>query len=179
MSNIELHPIQPVPIELLAAGGNSTPVRRNQHVAMQRCVPASVHIPGGACTAFNYYKSIGLSANAAAGIVGNLIQESQMDPYAGKGSSHQGIAQWSPSRWATLVAYAKKTKQNQWGLWFQITYVYTEMKQSYSSVLKFLRQKGITVDSATSEVFLYYEGPGDSSLPTRTCYAKGVLAQCK
>lgn len=178
----ELHPIQPIPIEALAAGGVSAPAPPNQYVAMTtKCPPATAHVPADACTAFNYYKSIGLSANAAAGIVGNLVQESHMDPYAGYRSPHQGIAQWGTSRWATLVAYAhaQKPKQNEWGLWFQITYVYVEMKKSYGSVLKVLQQKGVSVEAATSAVFYPYENPGDSSLPTRICYANTVLSQCK
>jgi len=45
--------------------------------------------------AFNYFKSKGLSENSAAGIVGNLIAESGVDPEIVQASGYgHGIAQW-------------------------------------------------------------------------------------
>jgi hypothetical protein len=59
--------------------------------------------------AMNYFISQGLSKDQAAGIVGNLMQESTaaLDPKANNGT-HRGIAQWDKNRWANFEKFAKK-----------------------------------------------------------------------
>src|ERR1700677_516699 len=55
-------------------------------------------------TAFDYFVSKGLTDDQAAGIVGNLDQESGMDPSIAQygGGPGRGIAQWSAGgRWDT------------------------------------------------------------------------------
>jgi hypothetical protein len=64
--------------------------------------------------AFNYFVSLGLSKEHAAGIVGNLMIESYTDirPTADNGS-HRGIAQWDKQyRWPALVKWAKSQGKN-------------------------------------------------------------------
>src|SRR5260221_12348293 len=52
-------------------------------------------------TAFDYFLGKGLTAVQAAGIIGNLMQESNVDPTAAQpGGPGRGIAQWSVGgRW--------------------------------------------------------------------------------
>jgi hypothetical protein len=181
---VELHDIQPIPLEGFAPRGSGVSQAQAQYGSVpDSAFAAASALPGGACEAFSYYKSIGLSANASAGIVGNLIQESHMDPFDGKGKAHIGIAQWdSVIRWPRLVAYAhaQKPKQYEYGLYFQITYVHTEMQLHYNFVLTFLKKKNIAVDSATNEVYVYFEGAGgDGTLGKRISYANQVLKGCK
>ena len=59
--------------------------------------------------AMNYFMSQGLTKEQAAGIVGNLMQESTaaIDPMANNGT-HRGIAQWDKNRWANFEKFAKK-----------------------------------------------------------------------
>ena len=59
--------------------------------------------------AMNYFMSQGMSKEQAAGIVGNLMQESGagLDPKANNGT-HRGIAQWDANRWAGFEKFAKQ-----------------------------------------------------------------------
>ncbi len=60
--------------------------------------------------AMNYFMSQGLSKDQAAGIVGNLMQESGVgiDPNAKNATGHRGIAQWDKNRWSNFEKWAKK-----------------------------------------------------------------------
>ena len=76
--------------------------------------------------AFNFLVSKGLSAAQAAGIVGNLIGESSLDPKADSGS-HKGIAQWDAGgRWAQLVSWAKDNGLDPYSLDAQLQYLWKE-----------------------------------------------------
>lgn len=60
--------------------------------------------------AMNYFMSQGMSKEQAAGIVGNLMQESGagIDPNAKNASGHRGIAQWDANRWGNFEKWASK-----------------------------------------------------------------------
>ena len=64
--------------------------------------------------AMNYFMSQGLTKEQAAGIVGNLMQEStaNLDPMANNGLGNQGLAQWDANRWARFKAWAKTQNLN-------------------------------------------------------------------
>ena len=64
----------------------------------------------GQAQAMNYFMSQGLSKEQAAGIVGNLMQESGagLDPNAKNATGHRGIAQWDANRWGNFEKWAKK-----------------------------------------------------------------------
>lgn len=86
--------------------------------------------------AFEFFKNKGLSPQVAAGIVGNLMQESgnfRDDVIAGtrKGDSGLGfgIAQWHPDRQAGLMDWAKSTGVNPYTFDAQLEYVYREANQ--------------------------------------------------
>ena len=53
---------------------------------------------GDPTEAMDYFIGKGRTAAQAAGIVGNLQQESGLNPQAGKGTGHVGIAQWDINR---------------------------------------------------------------------------------
>lgn len=77
--------------------------------------------------AWNFLKQKGLSNEQAAGIIGNLLAESGLDPKAKNGSSYYGIAQWSAnSRWAGLVNWAKGKNMDPWTLDAQLNYLWKE-----------------------------------------------------
>jgi hypothetical protein len=60
--------------------------------------------------AMRYFMSQGMTKEQAAGIVGNLMQESGagLDPNAKNESGHRGIAQWDANRWGNFEKWAKK-----------------------------------------------------------------------
>lgn len=76
--------------------------------------------------AMDYFTSQGWTPEQAAGIVGNLQQESGFDEKAGAGTAHQGIAQWSAARQADIeghfgkklmaMSYAEQLQAVQWEL---------------------------------------------------------------
>lgn len=57
--------------------------------------------------AWNFFTGKQLSDEQAAGVIGNLIAESSLDPEASNGGNYIGIAQWDAGgRWARLVTWA-------------------------------------------------------------------------
>lgn len=79
---------------------------------------------------YNSLRSKGYSSHAAAGVVGNLQQESGVNPASNqKGGPGRGIAQWSEgARWETLKKYAAKRKQNPNSLTTQTNFMVSEMQ---------------------------------------------------
>lgn len=83
--------------------------------------------------AWNFFKSQGFNDNAVAGILGNLKQESNLNPNAKQygGGPGRGIAQWSVGgRWDQLVKWAKANKKNEWDLQTQLEYLLLEINGS-------------------------------------------------
>lgn len=87
---------------------------------------------------FNFLKRKGLTTSAAAGIMGNLQQESSMSPTSGVLSpgTGYGLAQWTTAgRQAGLEAYAKSHHSSVSSLGTQLGYLWQELKSgNYGSV---------------------------------------------
>lgn len=78
--------------------------------------------------AFSYYQQKGIAPHVAAGIVGNLMQESNLNPYAkGDNGLARGVAQWHPDRFAGLQKFAGN--RNPYDLKTQLDYVLYEANQ--------------------------------------------------
>jgi hypothetical protein len=88
--------------------------------------------PSNAATVFNSLRAKGYSSQAAAGVVGNLQQESGqgLNPKSNQvGGPGRGIAQWSEgARWETLKKYASGRKQNPEALSTQVDFMVHEME---------------------------------------------------
>jgi LysM repeat protein len=79
-------------------------------------------------TVMTYLTGKGLTAKQAAGLAGNLQQESQFDPRADNGS-HYGIAQWDKkNRWPAVKKQIKKDGLDPETLSGQLYGVYWEAK---------------------------------------------------
>jgi len=82
--------------------------------------------------AFQFYKSKGFSDTGAAYMVGNLLQESQLDPAAVGDSGHaHGIAQWrddaaSGARWLTYLDWASNNNKEPGDFYAQLEYTIVE-----------------------------------------------------
>lgn len=103
--------------------------------------------------AISYFINKGLTREQAAGLVGNFMRESQMNPSAlNKYSGAYGLGQWLGARKTKLFKrYGKNpTFEN------QLDYVWDELNSSHKRGLKMLRQSK-TVDDAARNVFGYYE----------------------
>lgn len=124
--------------------------------------------------AFTFFVGKQLTDVQAAGIVGNLDQESQMDPGAVQpnGVGH-GIAQWSePGRWDDLVAYANSTGQAPGSLDVQLEFIWRELP-SYG-----LARLRAATDVAVATVAFQddYEQCGNCAQDTRIRDARAALA---
>jgi hypothetical protein len=133
--------------------------------------------------AFEYFVDKGLTEVQAAGIVGNLDQESGVDPTIEQfgGGPGRGIAQWSVGgRWDTdpndnVVDFAAasgrepKTLDVQLDfIWFELTtigYGYDDLKNA------------TTVEAAVNAFMSKYEICGQCATTKRIQYANDVLAE--
>jgi hypothetical protein len=133
-------------------------------------------------TAYNYFVNKGLTKAQAAGIVGNLIQESSVDPRAVEygGGPGRGIAQWSVGgRWDhsasdNVTWYANQHGVSRWALNTQLDFIWYELNHiGYG----FGALKATTnVTDATVVFQNRYEICGTCDSSKRIAYAKQVLA---
>lgn len=114
--------------------------------------------------AYNYYtKEKGLPGHIAAGIVGNLYQESGLKPgaveqdHTGNG---RGIAQWDVrDRWQGYLDWAKSNQRNPYDLKSQLDYVLVEPGQSKQALDKL---KNTTTPEQAALIFgKIYERPSE------------------
>lgn len=114
--------------------------------------------------AYNYYtKEKGLPGHIAAGIVGNLYQESGLKPgaveqdHTGNG---RGIAQWDVrDRWQGYLNWAKENQRNPYDLKSQLDYVLVEPGQSKQALDKL---KNTTTPEQAAVIFgKIYERPNE------------------
>ena len=132
-------------------------------------------------TAFDYFVGKGLASFQAAGIVGNLDQESGVDPNAVQaGGPGRGIAQWSVGgRWDTdandnAVAYASKEGQSVDSLQLQLDFIWYELT-TFSGYGLAALEATTNVTDATVAFETDFEGCGQCDQSTRISYAQAVL----
>jgi hypothetical protein len=124
--------------------------------------------------AFRYYVQKGLAATQSAGIVGNFIVESHVNPTATNSIGAHGIAQWYQGRRTALEKFAKDQGRNVDDLGTQLDFSWQELNNSYPTVLRDVKASTDVAGSATP-IFKVYENPGDGSLPDRIAKGQKVL----
>ncbi|HEY2516660.1 MAG TPA: phage tail tip lysozyme [Polyangiaceae bacterium] len=131
--------------------------------------------------AYDYFVGKGLTNFQAAGIVGNLDQESGVDPNAVQaGGPGRGIAQWSAGgRWDTdsgdnLVAFAAGEGLPTSSLQVQLDFIWFELQSFPSYGLAKLRAT-TTITDATVAFETDFEGCGSCDETARINYAEDVL----
>ena len=131
--------------------------------------------------AFDYFVARGLTKRQAAGIVGNLIQESSVNPKAIEfgGGPGRGIAQWSVGgRWNSshhdnVTWYAAANKESRWALHTQLAFTWYELHTVGGYGLSALR-KDTTIRSATLTFERDFEKCGTCDESKRISYAHQV-----
>ena len=133
-------------------------------------------------TAFDYFLAKGLTPVQAAGIVGNLDQESNMNPGAVQpGGPGRGIAQWSVGgRWNSdagdnAVAYAASHGKSVTSLGLQLDFIWFELTTFSGYGLSALK-KTTTVSAATLTFMTDFEACGTCLSSQRISYAQTALA---
>jgi hypothetical protein len=133
--------------------------------------------------AFEYYKSKGLEPHIAAGIVGNLMQESgnfRQDVIEGKKYGDNGlafgIAQWHPERASQFKKWATSSGRNPYTLESQLDYVINEPGESQNALQAL--KKARTSEEAAYIFAKMYERPKVVD-PNRIGYAKSLYPKHK
>lgn len=118
----------------------------------------------------------GFTANQAYGIVGNLIQESSMNPLADNGD-HRGLAQWDKyegGRWEQLVAFANANGSDPNNRATQMAFLVHELQTTeHDNWLKVLQH----ATNGTPEEYAHYfdmfvERSGGAETAARQTYAR-------
>jgi cell wall-associated NlpC family hydrolase len=122
---------------------------------------------------FNTLISQGFTREAAAGVIGNLMQESSIDPnsHQGGGGPGRGIMQWTESqRWQDLTKWAGK--RNIWALDTQVGFMLKEMNdRGFTAGYKTLKDVG----KATQSFETTMEAAGTPNMAARNSYANTAL----
>jgi len=134
-------------------------------------------------TAYEFFLGKGLRSYQAAAIVGNLEQESDVDPNAVEygGGPGRGIAQWSEGgRWNAdhddnVAWYAGTKGLSEWSLTLQLDFIWYELETFPSYGLAELRDS-TDVTSATIAFEEHFEGCGTCDQSKRIEYAESVLS---
>jgi hypothetical protein len=134
-------------------------------------------------TAYDFFVGKGLTDFQAAGIVGNLQQESNVDPTIAQfgGGPGRGIAQWSTGgRWDTenddnVVWYAAQQGESEWSLNLQLSFVWYELETFSGYGLSELRSS-TSVSAATIAFQNRFEGCGTCDQSARIADAEAVLS---
>ena len=134
-------------------------------------------------TAYDFFINKGLQPYQAAGIVGNLMQESSVDPssYQYGGGPGRGIAQWSAGgRWDkspndNMAWFASTQGLDRWSLVAQLDFIWYELTTFGTYGLDAL-ENASDVDGATVAFQDDFEVCGACDQTKRIEYARQVLS---
>jgi tail lysozyme len=134
-------------------------------------------------TAFNFFVSKGLTKIQAAGVIGNLMQESSVNPKAVQfgGGPGRGIAQWSVGgRWDTshndnVASFASKHGESRWALNTQLNFIWFELTTFSGYGLSSLRAAK-TVTAAVKAFQDKFEICGTCESAHRITFAEQALS---
>lgn len=133
--------------------------------------------PGASDRAMKFFMGYGWSKEQAAGIVGNLMQESSMNPTVKNSTGHYGLAQWDSTRQAQFKEWSMgkdihdSSEQDQ--LRF-IQYELTMGKDEKAKKAGALLKASTNAKDSAQIMEKYYERSGGSELSKREAYANQV-----
>jgi hypothetical protein len=136
---------------------------------------------GNEQTAFHFFVAKGLTEQQSAGIVGNLIQESNVDPSIAQygGGPGRGIAQWSEGgRWDSyyhdnVVWYAETQGQSRYSLTLQLDFIWYELTVKGYGYDTLRNAPNLT--DATVDFEVDFEGCGECDQGNRIADAQQVF----
>lgn len=130
---------------------------------------------------WNYFTSQGFSKEATAGIMGNLQQESGLNPeIVGSNGRPYGLAQWLGSRRVNLEKQAKEKGVKLSDIRYQLDFLIEEMKGINFGSKSFEDFKNIKDVSQAAYLFEnYFERSGGSALANRLKFAESFYSQYK
>lgn len=146
------------------------------HSEQQESFAQRADLKGAKKRAMDFFKSKGLSAHHSAGIVGNLLGESNLNHEAiNPSSGAYGIAQWLGNRKKKLFSkYGNKPTFDQ-----QLEFVWEELNSDENDAYNRLLQTK-SVDEAINSFMQHFERPSKremaESIERRIKYGRGLLA---
>jgi hypothetical protein len=166
---------------LLAVGAMATNCTVGDAPADETPANDSEALSANVKTAYEFFVAKGLKNYQAAGIVGNLMQESNVDPtiYQYGGGPGRGIAQWSAGdRWDSAhhdnaVWYAGTRGESPWSLNLQLEFIWYELN-NFGYGFNSLKASS-NLSQATYAFMAYYEICGQCEQGQRDAYAQEVL----
>jgi hypothetical protein len=162
-------------------GGNS-PMSQNPNGASPSGGQGNYELPKGKSISSNeaidYLVKKGMTPAQAAGVVGNLIQESTLNSGAyNKAEGAYGLAQWRGSRLSDLQSFAASQGKSIEDVNTQLDFIMHELKGKESKAGQMLFASK-TADEAAYNFGKYYERPKTVE-QSRLSYATQSLAQYK
>ena len=160
--------------EMAATHGEQTQYIQEQSPTAQKSTTKQ-DLKGNKKKAMEFFQSKGLSPHQAAGIVGNFIGESNLDPNAVNPSSGAfGLAQWLGSRKKKLISkYGKNPTFDQ-----QLEFAWEELNGDEKFALNKLLQTQ-SVDEAVNSFMQHFERPSKremaQSIGNRLKYGRDLL----
>jgi hypothetical protein len=143
---------------------------------------ATKSVGAGAANIFKFFKTHGFSDEQAAGWIGNLTQESGLNPgiVQPNGEGH-GLAQWGHGRFDALVSFAKSRNKPWQDLATQLDFILKELAGPESAASAAIHAAK-TVQQAVDAIGLKYERfgvAGNRSGPAEAAYKrfKGKYAE--
>lgn len=143
-------------------------------------IPSADNITGSdnAQKVWNYFRSAGYSKEATAGILGNMQQESGVNPTAiQKGSGHAaGIVQWESyknksGRWKSMADYAQSKGKDWTDLGSQLEFVHQELQ----GLDHYFRDGSGSITKAGAQPTTYSEWKNSSNLDAATRQFEGAF----
>lgn len=120
----------------------------------------------------DYFMSQGWSKEQAAGIVGNLTQESGLNPNAKNANGMRGIAQWNKARQKDFENWAGfGIDDPRANLMKQAEFVQYELTKGKEQKAGIELSKQNTTIGSSNAIFSGYERPGDDTAAKRAQYA--------
>jgi Phage tail lysozyme len=128
--------------------------------------------------AFDYLVGKGLTDFQAAGVIGNLEQESAMNTHAlGDNGQAHGIAQWAGQRWQGALALASQTGRDVYSLDLQLDFLWHEL-QTYEHASYLALTSAQSLDTAVVAFQDKFERCGACNTPRRIALARMALVTC-
>lgn len=125
-----------------------------------------------ASTIIDYFIDNGYTKEQAAGIAGNLMQESSFNTgVLGDSGASYGLAQWNKDRRENLKNFASSSGREKSNLLTQLDFIIHELNTSEKRANQKLRETQ-TVEEATEAFSKWYERPGTPHLDRRLNYAR-------
>lgn len=168
-------------------GGKFEGYRRIDGVNTSSSKSTSTKKASNSSRVWDFLKSKGFSDTAAAGVLGNIQQESNFNPNAvNKSSGAFGIGQWLGGRLKNLKKYAKDQGKSYKSLDVQLEFLYKELNgadpTTKSKLNKYGGLKGLKKMSISDAVKAFedsFERSGGSAMGNRKKYADASYKKYK